>query len=176
MPASLTSSGIRAKHAAYVIVDKYTSGSDRIVFRRFAREWQFALMAPVDPLLPQQRLADPAAAEAFFLALADEAFEVAAFAYLDANQQLLGLRHARSTSADRLDLPIRAIAADALAFDAVGVVMAHNHPSGDCTPSAADREATRMLARALDGLGIRLLDHLVISRSGVASFRALGLL
>ncbi|RYD55748.1 MAG: hypothetical protein EOP60_05755 [Sphingomonadales bacterium] len=62
------------------------------------------------------------------------------------------------------------------ALDAEAVVMAHNHPSGDSTPSVADREATRMLARALDGLGIRLLDHLVVTRNGVSSFRAMGLL
>ncbi|RYE02573.1 MAG: DNA repair protein, partial [Sphingomonadales bacterium] len=74
------------------------------------------------------------------------------------------------------DLPIRIIAAEALACDAVAVVIAHNHPSGEAMPSAADREATRRLARALDGLGIRLLDHLVVTRTGFASFRALGLL
>lgn len=133
-------------------------------------------MPLVEPLSPNQRLTGPAAAEAFFASLADEAHEIAAFAYLDAEQRLLGLRHARSAQVDRLDLPIRAIALDALAFDAAAVVIAHNHPSGDATPSAADREATRLLARALDGLGIRLLDHLVVTRGGVSSFRALGLL
>ncbi|MBX3565731.1 MAG: DNA repair protein [Sphingomonas sp.] len=131
---------------------------------------------PPAPPRPDQRLTGPAAAEALFAALVDEAKETAAFAYLDAEQRVLGMRHMHSDSHDRLDLPIRAIAADALAFDAVAVVIAHNHPSGDSTPSAADREATRRLARALDGLGIRLLDHLVISRNGFSSFRALGLL
>jgi DNA repair protein RadC len=133
-------------------------------------------MALFDPLPPARRLAGPEAARILFAPLAQEAFEVAAFAYLAADQRLLGLRHARSASCDSCDLPIRAIAKEALAFDAAAVVMAHNHPSGDAAPSMADREATRMLARALDALGIRLLDHLVVTRAGITSFRALGLL
>lgn len=121
-------------------------------------------------------LADPAAAGELFAGLAGEAMEVMAFAYLGGDQRLLGMRHARSGSVDSLDLPIRDIAADALAFGAAGVVMAHNHPSGDPTPSSADREATRLLARALDPLGVRLLDHLVVAARGTTSFRRLGLL
>lgn len=131
---------------------------------------------PAEPPVPDRRLTGPAAAQALFAELADEMRETAAFAYLDAEQRVLGMRHLHSDSRDQLDFPIRAIAADALACDAVALVIAHNHPSGDPTPSAADREATRRLARALDGIGIRLLDHLVISRSGFTSFRALGLL
>ncbi|WP_275427902.1 JAB domain-containing protein, partial [Stenotrophomonas maltophilia] len=84
--------------------------------------------------------------------------------------------HVRSAHRDRLDLPLREVAADAIAFHAFAVVMAHNHPSGDPTPSRADRETTERLARALDTLGVRLLDHLVIAARGVTSFRSLGLL
>lgn len=130
---------------------------------------------PIEALAAPGRLADPAAAGELFASLAEETSEVMVFAYLDAGQRILGLRHARG-SIDRLKLPIRAIAADALAFDAVAVVMAHNHPSGDPTPSVADREATRLLARALDTLEMRLLDHLIVASGGVTSFRALGLL
>lgn len=122
------------------------------------------------------RIADPAAASDLFAALAGEAFEVVAFVYLDSEQRVLGMRHVRSRSDWALEVPIRTVAADALAFDAAGVVMAHNHPSGDPAPSVADREATRLLARALGALGVRLLDHLVVARRGVASFRTLGLL
>lgn len=130
---------------------------------------------PIEALAAPGRLADPAAAGKLFAPLAEETSEVMVFAYLDAGQWILGMRHARG-SIDRLELPIRTIAADALAFDAVGVVMAHNHPSGDPTPSVADREATRLLARALGTLEVRLLDHLIVARSGITSFRALGLL
>jgi DNA repair protein RadC len=130
------------------------------------------LGSPPQPL----RIADAAAARRLFAKLAEEAVEVLAFVYLDAEQRVLGMRHLRSPSDWTLDVPIRTVAGDALAFDAAAVVMAHNHPSGDPGPSAADREATRLLARALGALDVRLLDHLVVARRGVASFRALGLL
>ncbi|MDT8759824.1 DNA repair protein [Sphingomonas psychrotolerans] len=99
-----------------------------------------------------------------------------AFAYLGTDQRVLGMRHARSKSVDRLVLPIRDVAADALAFGAAAVVMAHNHPSGDPAPSVADLEATRLLARALGTFDIRLVDHLIVARDGITSFRQLGLL
>lgn len=123
-----------------------------------------------------RRIRDAKGAAALFAAIGDETVEVAMFAYLGREQQLLGLRRARSASRAMIDLPIREVAKDALAFDATGVVMAHNHPGGDPNPSPADRDATRMLARALDPLGIRLLDHLVMTRDGAVSFRELGLL
>lgn len=128
--------------------------------------------APSPPL----KIASAAAAGALFAPLADEPTEVLAIAYLTPDQHVLGMRHSRSASRDQMALPIRTIAADALAFDARGVVIAHNHPSGDPTPSAADRDATRQLARALAALDVRLVDHLIIATSGTQSFRALGLL
>lgn len=133
-------------------------------------------MALMNIISSARRLIDPASASALFASLADEVTEVAAFAYLARDQRLLGLRHCRSAHIDMLELPIRTIATDALAFGADAVVMAHNHPSGDATPSTADREATRMLARALATLEIRLLDHLVVTRNRISSFRCLLLL
>ena len=133
-------------------------------------------MALFDFLPQMQQLADPAAAGALFAPLAEEQYEVAAFVYLDEQQRVLGLRELRSDARDTFALPIREIVADALKHNARGVVMAHNHPSGDPMPSPADCEATRMLARALDPIGVRLLDHLVVTRTGVTSFRTLGLL
>lgn len=133
-------------------------------------------MILLEPRSAPCRIADPVSAGALFADLAGEAAEVAAFAYLANDQQLLALRHARTGSVDRLELPFRAILADVLALNPLAVVMAHNHPSGDPTPSRADREVTRMLARVLDPLGVRLVDHLVVAPGGTASFRALGLL
>lgn len=131
-------------------------------------------MALLDP--PNRTITDATAASGLFAALAEEKVEVLAVAYLNRDQRLLGLRHTRSEHHDRLALPIRTIASDALAFDAGAVVIAHNHPSGDATPSRADRDATRLLLRALDPIDVRLLDHLIVTRSGIASFHALGLL
>lgn len=110
----------------------------------------------------------------FFAGLVNEPLEVGAFAYLGRDNALLGVRHVRDGLSDQLHLPLRAVVRDALAFEAVGVVMAHNHPSGDPRPSARDRETTAMLAGILDPLEVRLLDHLVLARGGISSFRALG--
>lgn len=55
-------------------------------------------------------------------------------------------------------------------------IAAHNHPSGDASPSDADRELTRRLNECGDTLGVPLLDHLVVTRTTHTSFAALGLL
>ena len=97
-------------------------------------------------------------------------------AHLDGEGALLGvsLYYARST--DRMAVPLRRIASDALRLDTKAMVIAHNHPSGDPTPSAADRRATAQLAEVTDALGIALYDHLVFASGDCRSFRALGLL
>ena len=86
------------------------------------------------------------------------------------------MRHTLSGTFDTVDVPVRAVVADALALDAAGGGMAHNHPSGDATPSEADRLLTARLSRALDALGMRLFDHLIFVGDDYASFSGLGLL
>lgn len=57
----------------------------------------------------------------------------------------------------------------AVSEGAAGVILVHNHPSGDPTPSAEDRAVTRQLAEAGKAIGIPVLDHLVIGRASYAS-------
>ena len=102
--------------------------------------------------------------------------EKLAVLHLDGDRRLLGLIESEVDAEAKLALPFRAIVADALRFDTAGIVLAHNHPSGDPTPSSADVDATRRLASLMGELGIRLHDHLVIASRGTSSFRALGLL
>jgi DNA repair protein RadC len=52
----------------------------------------------------------------------------------------------------------------------------HNHPSGDPKPSAADIEITQDVIAAAETIGVRVHDHIVVGRDGVASFKGLGLL
>jgi DNA repair protein RadC len=56
--------------------------------------------------------------------------------------------------------------------NAVAVVLAHNHPSGEAIPSAEDIEITRQLIQAGKILGIRVLDHVIIAKEGFASVKA----
>jgi DNA repair protein RadC len=64
----------------------------------------------------------------------------------------------------------------ALRDAAAALVLVHNHPSGDPTPSAEDREVTSRLARAGEILGIRVVDHVVVAERGFCSLREEGAL
>ena len=70
----------------------------------------------------------------------------------------------------------REVVKRALDLGATAIVMVHNHPSGDPTPSKADIEMTKEVRDAAEKLGIVLHDHIIVSRSGETSFKALGLL
>lgn len=72
--------------------------------------------------------------------------------------------------------PLRDIIADAAEHRSAGIVLAHNHPSGDPRPSASDCHATRRLAAAAEALDCAVLDHLVFAGEECTSFRRLGLL
>ena len=102
--------------------------------------------------------------------------EKLAVLHLDGDRRLLGLAEGDVQTEAEVNLPIRPIVADALRFGSVGLVLAHNHPSGDESPSAADVVATRRLGAVLAELDIALHDHLVFSDGRISSFRALGLL
>jgi DNA repair protein RadC len=64
----------------------------------------------------------------------------------------------------------------ALRASAAALILVHNHPSGDPTPSAEDRSVTERLARAGELLGIRVLDHVVVAERGYVSLREEGAL
>jgi DNA repair protein RadC len=77
---------------------------------------------------------------------------------------------------DRAVVEPREILKRALLANAAGVILYHNHPSGDPSPSREDREFTRRLAAAAESVGLRLLDHVVVGRGGCLSFREAGLM
>ena len=62
----------------------------------------------------------------------------------------------------------------ALRDAAAALVLVHNHPSGDPTPSAEDREVTARLANAGEILGVQVLDHIVVAERGYSSLREQG--
>ncbi len=70
----------------------------------------------------------------------------------------------------------REIFQEAIRRSAHAIILAHNHPSGDPTPSREDREVTQRLVEAGKLLGIHVLDHLIIGDGGYTSFRERGLL
>jgi len=72
--------------------------------------------------------------------------------------------------------PLRTIIADAANLGSAGIVLAHNHPSGDARPSDSDFRATRRLAVAADAIDCAVLDPLVFGASDCTSMRQLGCL
>jgi DNA repair protein RadC len=75
---------------------------------------------------------------------------------------------------DRSLVHPRDVFADVIADRAAAVIFAHNHPSGDLRPSDEDQETQRRLVEAAKLLGIRVLDHLIVSRKGYFSFEEAG--
>ncbi|QFT78881.1 JAB domain-containing protein [Erythrobacter sp. THAF29] len=73
-----------------------------------------------------------------------------------------------------LSVRMRHLFAKALSVGANGLIIAHNHPSGDCRPSAKDIVSTRRLKEIAVALDIELIDHLIITESAVYSMRAGG--
>ena len=91
---------------------------------------------------------------------------------LDARRHPLSepIRVARGQANTSYVMP-RDVFREAIKWDAHCVMVAHNHPGGDPTPSESDMETTRQLMAMSKDLGIPLLDHLVISNSGYTSIR-----
>ena len=107
---------------------------------------------------------------------AGSASELLAVLHLGPSKRLIALTFEEKGSDDEIELPIGSILAKALRLGAGGIILAHNHPSGDPTPSPTDEAATRAIAAAAARLDIRLHDHLGFGGSETRSFRALGLL
>jgi DNA repair protein RadC len=102
--------------------------------------------------------------------------EKLAILLLDAERRLIAIDEHPLGSEQSVVLPMPEIIASALSSRAAGLIVAHNHPSGDPHPSAADIEATRRLFQTAAALGIRLHDHLIFAGPSCYSFRGLGLL
>src|SRR6202012_5407486 len=96
--------------------------------------------------------------------------------FLDRKNVLIADEVQGTGTIDHTPVYPREIVKRALELNASSLILVHNHPSGDPTPSRADIEMTREIAAAAKPLGIAVHDHLVVGRSGHASFKSLGLL
>jgi DNA repair protein RadC len=81
---------------------------------------------------------------------------------VDTKGKLLGTVHFDSHRADAVAIDVRKLIREVLVLRATGVVIAHNHPSGDVTPSAEDHQVCDMVRDALRPLGIVLLDCIIV--------------
>ena len=95
--------------------------------------------------------------------------------FLDRKNQLIADETMSEGTVDHAPVYPREIVRRALELSASAVILVHNHPSGDPTPSSQDVEMTRAIVEAARPLRISVHDHLVVGREGVASFKAQGL-
>lgn len=77
---------------------------------------------------------------------------------------------------DQAPVYIREVIKRALELGATALILVHNHPSGDPTPSQTDIDITREIINSADGLGIVIHDHVIIAKNGHTSFKQLGLI
>lgn len=95
---------------------------------------------------------------------------------LDNQNRLVRFERVFQGTVDQTAAYPREILELALRHQASGLILVHNHPGGDPTPSPQDRTLTEVIARLAGDLGLRLLDHLVVTAHSSSSFRGLGLL
>ncbi|MDX1423482.1 MAG: DNA repair protein RadC [Kiloniellales bacterium] len=110
------------------------------------------------------------------IALAHEKVERFHLLFLDRQNRLIADETQQRGTVDHTPVYPREVVRRALELGATALILVHNHPSGDPTPSKADIEMTREIAAAGEKLGISVHDHVVIGRSGETSFKAAGLL
>jgi DNA repair protein RadC len=96
--------------------------------------------------------------------------------FLDRKNCLIADQVQNRGTVDHTPVYPREILKRALELTASAIILVHNHPSGDPTPSKTDIQMTREIVAAAKALGIAVHDHLVIGRAGHASFKSLGLL
>lgn len=110
------------------------------------------------------------------VALANESREQFAELFLDKKNQLIADEVMNRGTVDHAPVYPREVMRRALELSSSNIIIVHNHPSGDPTPSRPDIDMTKQIVEAGKALKIAVHDHLVVGREGVASFKALGLM
>ncbi len=96
--------------------------------------------------------------------------------FLNTKNEVIGHDIVQEGTVDRAVVYPRRVVEAALAHHAAGLVLVHNHPSGYTEPSEDDRSVTRSIAQAAEALDIRVLDHIIVARSGYLSFMEKGIM
>jgi DNA repair protein RadC len=130
-----------------------------------------------EELSARTALASPRDSAAFLKAqLAHKPYEVFACLFLDNRHRVLAFEELFRGTLDGASVHPREVVRASLKHNAAAVILAHNHPSGIAEPSAADRNITRQLRDALQLVGVRVLDHLVVGAGEPTSMAARGLI
>jgi len=109
-------------------------------------------------------------------AMAHDAAEHFRILFLNHKNVLIADEVQQKGTVDHTPVYPREVVKRALELGATALIMVHNHPSGDPTPSQADIAMTREVKAAGEKLGIALHDHVIVAKGGHASFKTLGLI
>lgn len=96
--------------------------------------------------------------------------------FLDTKNGLIADEKQQDGTVNHTTVYPREVIKRALQLGATAIIMVHNHPSGDPTPSGADVEMTREILDVGKKLGVTLHDHVIVARSGSSSFKSMGLI
>jgi DNA repair protein RadC len=96
--------------------------------------------------------------------------------FLDKRNQLIADEVQQQGTVDHTPVYPREVVKRALELSATAIILVHNHPSGDPTPSSADIEMTRQVATIAKPLGVQLFDHIIVGKDGHASLKGLRLI
>jgi DNA repair protein RadC len=110
------------------------------------------------------------------LTLARLPHEVFVSVFLTAQNRVIAVEELFRGTLTQTSVYPREIVKRALAHNAAAVILAHNHPSGEASPSAADRSLTKALADALALVDVRVLDHFIVAPGAAMSFAEQGIL
>ena len=96
--------------------------------------------------------------------------------FLDKRNQLIADEVQQTGTVDHTPVYPREVVKRALELSATAIILVHNHPSGDPTPSRADIDMTKEIATVAKPLGIAVHDHIIVGKDGHASLRGLGVM
>ena len=117
-----------------------------------------------------------ALADYLHAAMAHRMTESARVLHLNTRNMLIRDELVSEGSIDQAAIHVREVVRRALELGSAAIILVHNHPSGDPSPSRQDIALTREIVAALKPLGIQVHDHVVIGASGHASLKSLGLI
>lgn len=126
---------------------------------------------------PQHHFTNPDDTSSYLkLNLAELEHESFNVLFLNNQHGLITLKELFRGTIDGASVYPREVVKAALKFNAAAVILAHNHPSGICTPSMADRHITQQIREALSLVDIRVIDHIVVGGMDSYSFAEHGLI
>lgn len=150
-------------------------GMGQAKYAQLAAVMEMARRALAESMHEGDALHDPQRVREYLrLILRGRDHEVFCCVFLDTQNRVIAVEELFRGTLNQTSVHPREVVKRALAHNAGAVILAHNHPSGQATPSEADQRLTRHLADALALIDVRVLDHIVIAGANALSFHESG--